>query len=735
MGTFTAAFLLIVVQPAITSFLLPRTGGHPYLWHASQVCFLMLLMIGYGLVQVGLERWSLRRIAVGIAFIGCIAILPPPLMAAKSVSVPGAITTLIVVVGPIFLMLATVSIGAQMTYVAISGRANPYWLYSASNLGSLAAAYMYVFAVEPNFDISAQITAWRASAGLLLLAIACALIVWSRRQRFLGQRFGRSTVRERLSWVLGGLWPVGLSLTCTSYLTVVFGAQPAVWLAPFAAYLTTLVLAFTDRGRVVLNQLARAMPAAGIIVTTLLFYPLASGGWLFASHVVLVGVLMAGWNAWLASRRPEAAQLPSFYRNAAFGGLIASLLVSLAAPVALDPALYPASVVAGLRPVLATTTPEYIVFAMGGVVLAQSHLRVQSLWMFVLVEACALGAAVPLGARALSGDRLMSESILAVVAVSVIAVTVFRIRTRLQAAVCAAAAIVVSCIQWNASDTVAYWTRSAFGQVVISDRSSQRVLTNGLITHGVQPIDCAKGYLPIECVTPTSYYAHAGPLGIAMRVVREQHATIRLGVVGLGAGTVAAYCRAGDSLTFYEIDPKILGVAERFFRFLEFARANCGGLTVAVGDGRLLAQHQLSGAFELFVMDAFTSDSIPTHLLTKEGLRDFARITASTGVLAVHVSNRYFDLAPVVTAAVRGTGLGVIAVSDRGGADRYSSSWVLASQSERTVARLRAELFERDEVGAPAARPRKSGFVELGVSHTMQAWSDERHSLLEALRK
>lgn len=664
----TVAFLLIFIQPAITTFLLPSTGGHPYLWHGAQVVFLLLLTSGYWLAgRIG--NWMPPR-AVGLTLVALAAsaAIPASWIPIQPDSIGSAVLFLSLAVGPGFLALSMGSVGTQITFVRLFENSSPYWLYASSNIGSLAAAWSYVFLIEPNVDLSTQVGTWKVLTAAIYLAVGVVFLTRSGGVAVTAAPSERPAPALRLKWVVAGLCPVALSLAATSYLTLHFGAQPTIWLAPFAAYLTTLAMAFTDAGRRVLSRVAPLAPIATVAAVFALLAPPGTSAWLFVIHVTLVAVLMAAWNLRLASMRPAPAHLSSFYVHASLGGFAAAILTSMAAPVLLNPEQFPGAVTRALRPILTTGAPEYLLFLFAGVALA------------------------------------------------------LRRSTRLITAVAATTAMVVGIVRADATSDILYWSRSELGQLVVTENETTRMITNGIVTHGYQNARCAARSEPLSCVEPVSYYGKLGAVEATVRSLREQTPILRMTVVGLGSGTMGAYCEEADTLTFYELDPRGAEVADRYFSFLERARSRCRRVQVLVGDGRLLAQVERSASMDFIVLDAFSSDTVPAHLLTEEGLAGFARLLTDDGAMLVHVSNRFFNLVPVVGAGVRAAGLSAVAGIDPGSPNRYASTWIVASRNQDLIDRV-------------SERLRKAAIDVKKDPGGVEPWTDERHSLLAAIRK
>lgn len=734
-----AAFLLIVIQPSVTNFMLPATGGHPLLWHGAQALFLALLVSGYWLIERYPQLFLGKTAVIPLGAAALAAAWPIQLGGVHPNSIWSALGWIALLVGPAFVGLSTFSAGSQMAFLRLTQR-DPYWLYAASNVGSLLAAFSYSFVIEPRVDLHTQILVWRFASALILLFGSLAVMGRAQNRVYAAAGHEESTRVGvgRLRWVIAGLIPVAISLSCTSYLTVIYGAHPLIWLAPFSLYLTTLALAFTRRGYWLVRMVGTAAPLAAVIEIALLISGEGQTMTGFLVHVLLATVVMARCNVWLASLRPPSSHLAEFYRYAALGGVAAALIVSLVAPSAFNPAGYPSWALSMLYPIFAMTTPEYLTFLILAVIVMPTSEGAKTGRWFGIIEALVLGSVLSVTVKAFSFPRL---HFILVALGGILAVLIMtRLRGRLMIAVCVGALALVSTVQARRETTV-HWSRSQFGQILVADRGWQRVLINGFTMHGSQNVDCARGLRPLACAEPTTYYARSGPAGVVVRSLRRAAQPLRMAVIGLGIGTMGAYCEPGDALTFYELDPAVVDVAERFFQFMKRARANCSEVNLHIGDGRQLAVGDNSRKVDFLTVDAFFSDAIPAHLMTVEGLRDLATLVNSQGVLAVHVSNRYFDLAPVVLAGIRALGLAGFVVQDRGGPTRSPSVWVMASPTDRVSDRLRLDfgfgqppvMAANGPARAPASIP--AAFRERPVSREAAPWTDARHSLLEVIRR
>jgi hypothetical protein len=664
----TVAFQLIFIQPAITTFLLPSTGGHPYLWHGAQVVFLLLLTSGYWLAgRVG--GWmSLRVLGASLILLALLTAIPPSWIPVQPSSIGSAILFLFLATGPGFLALAIGSVGTQITFVRLFENRDPYWLYAASNAGSLLAAWSYVFLVEPNVDLSAQIAFWKTLTAIIFLSVGMVFIARNGRAAPRGPVPDPAAPGLRLRWIAAGLCPVALSLAATSYLTLHFGAQPTIWLAPFAAYLTTLAMAFTSAGSRVLERVARLAPIATVVAVLVLIAPPNTSIWLFVTHVTLISILMSAWNLRLASMRPPPALLSSFYVHASLGGFAAAVLISMAAPLLLNPAHFSDTVIRDLRAVLITGAPEYLLFLLAGVALPA------------------------------------------------------RISTRLLMGIAATVVAVVSMLRADASSLVLHWSRTEFGQLVVTESPGNRMITNGIVTHGYQATRCASRADPLTCVEPTAYYGKLGPVGAAAATVRESTSTLRMGVVGLGAGRWARTARTETALrsmsSIRASSPSRSSISVSSSAPARTARA-CRYRWATAAFWRCSRRRT---RWTSWSWTHFRRTPCPHISLRRRGLLGFTRLLAGDGAIAIHVSNRFFNLVPVVGAGIRAAGLTAIAGIDPGAPNRFSSTWVIASRNQAVIDRV-GEKLRKAAIGVQAS---------LG---DVKPWTDERHSLLSALKK
>jgi SAM-dependent methyltransferase len=534
-----------------------------------------------------------------------------------------------------------------------------YWLYALSNTGSLLALLAYPFVIEPRLGLVAQRGIWAIGFVLFGVAIA-ACAAWTARH--VVQRIGTGTEsegaiagvtwRRRLRWLLLAAVPSGLLSAVTTFVATDLVSAPLLWLGPLAIYLVTFIVAFSARGRRVVPIAAALAPAA----VTLMWVPYGSAaGWPILPLVVLMygglAIVATALHGRLALDRPEPARLTEFYLVISIGGALASASVALVAPI-LFPGVweFPILLVLALvalavtgvarargsataaaftpRPGIVDLTP----FLRGARGRLGPYLIVAGLLIALLVRDTSLGAEAGVRWLLVGGLILLVGARPAFLAVSTGLVLALAVLALQPAAI--------------------FRDRSFFGvtEVLRPEGASRTTLVNGTTVHGIQSTD------PALASIPQAYYARPGPLGDLFRVLASDGAPHDVAAVGLGAGAVATYLEPGWSMTFFEIDPLVAEVASdpRYFTYLSGAVVPP---RIVLGDARLSLRDVPDATYDAVVVDAFSSDAIPTHLLTTEAMTEYVRVLRPGGLVLVHISNRYYDLGPAVAAVAGARGL------------------------------------------------------------------------------
>ena len=683
LAVFLGAFLLFLVQPLIGKQILPWFGGGSAVWSACLLFFQLALVVGYAYAH-HLRRLSpATQIKLHLVLL-VVAAATLPITASPEWKppdgerlVPRVLGLLAATVGAPYVLLAATAPLLQDWYARLHPGRSPYWLYVLSNTGSLAALLLYPTIVEPRLASAAQSIGW--SVAFLVfggLSGWCAWKVLVREREGVEVEAGTvaaglplrrasappPSYSHQLLWLAWPACGTGLLLATTSALTQDIAAVPLLWVAPLALYLLTFIVSFA-------GIYSRTVWTAAFLAATGGYWFLSQPGAVPAvttQAAVLLVALTSGCmvcHGELVRLRPPASRLTEFYLALAVGGSFGGIFVAVAAPLLFDrfvelPLLY------------LLTGALMLLTVFGG--LARRWIP-RAAWIGTAAAAAVFIAA----------------------AVSVL-------QARLPAGTVATG-------------------RSFYGVLRVMDdpprnERAVRRLYHGRILHGTQFL------APNMRHRPTSYYAEGSGIDLAIRrhPKRQAGQTMQIGVVGLGTGTAAAYAQPGDRLKFFEIDPLVIEFSRQYFAYLRDAR---GRVEVVPGDARLSLEREMTleqnlHTYDVLAVDAFSGDAVPVHLLTREMFALYERALQPDGILALHVSNRYLDLKPVVHGAVveRGLKLVQVVTTDNTMTRAIASTWLLATHNESFVAALA-------ESGEPSP-----------VAPRQLVWTDDFSSLLSVLR-
>jgi hypothetical protein len=648
---FAGAGLLFAVEPMISKMALPRLGGTPAVWTTCLLFFQAVLLLGYGYAYA-LVRWFDRRWQIGVhlALLAAVSIALPPTFTTEGMT-PGQapalwlLARLTVTVGPPFFAIAATAPLLQHWFSRIGHRdsADPYFLYAASNLGSLLALIAYPFVIEPNLPLDRQSELWARAFGVFALGMVFGAIIYLARSRpaepsephpcALTQR--ANSGRERLRWVALAFVPSSLLLGFTTHITTDIVATPLFWVLPLALYLLTFALAFARRPPLRHAVMLRLLPIT--LIPLVLFGP-----WLPVLPLVLMLVLNLGCffviamvcHGELARQRPYVGRLTEFYFCLSLGGVLGGIFNAILAPL-LFPEIWEFPLVLILACLLLPWSRGHRRFA-----LAYDLLSPLVLFVFLIaVRRLPVPHWPPV---------LLSAALFLAYAAAAATLMSFRDRPprfALGVAVC----VVVPALAANSPAQKATW-RDFFGvyRVIDIDDGRARILTHGTTVHG------AASLLSGEETLPSGYYSREGPFGRFFNALNSRrHKAEEVGIIGLGTGALGCYARPDQHWTFFEIDPLVERIARQFFKFM----IRCGNNPrVALGDARLTLAGAVGGPYDALVIDAFSSDNIPMHLLTREAFALYFNKLAPEGVLLFHISNRYLNLEPVIAAVASSFG-------------------------------------------------------------------------------
>ncbi len=717
----TGSFLLFLTQPMIARMALPRLGGAPAVWNSAMLVYQALLLGGYAYAhRVGRLR-PRRQAGVHLGLfavaalwlpIGLRDVIPPPDFS-PAFWVPWFLVSSI---GPLFFIVSAQAPLMQRWYALESSRGEPYALYAASNLGSFAGLISYPLIVEPLLTLDQQSLLWTGGYALLVLLVAgCALTIPAQSVEEVPAQVSPAPSRRRiLHWMGLAAVPSGLMLSTTTHLTTDIVAVPLLWVLPLALYLLSFVVAFANRRgpTIFITQVA---PLVILIAGGLAFAdgsqrPIFSAT-LGLSLLLFVAVTLHGE---MYRLRPAADHLTAFYLSMSVGGVLGGAFCAILAPTVFDWIYeHPLLVLAA-----ALLLPQRNYFRFIERVWRRPKLRA--------VLTLSLPTVVFL--ISLPGDQRFWPGVpywLAITSPIVIAlVALFSIGQRGVFAACLAALMMSyggwSTLKLSFGDTR---TRSYFGVYTVSTRASgsARVLTHGTTVHGVQSLR------PGLSQEPTSYYTRLSGVGLALAAAEPLYGpAARIGVIGLGTGTLACYRMPGQSWTFFEIDPVMVRIARNRQRFT-FLSGCAPNARIVLGDARLTMARQRRGSLDLIAVDAFSSDAVPMHLLTREALDVYGTALQGSGLLLMHISNRYLDLKPVLAANAAAGGWHARILSYSPGFEEmvleeaHPSSWVAMSRDPAILASLVR--------GGPEGQ-----WKQLRADPEFPGWSDDYASIIPLLK-
>jgi SAM-dependent methyltransferase len=726
-----SAFLLFQVQPLIAKLILPWFGGSAAVWTSCMLFFQMALLGGYAYAhwvtgKAGKRQTIIHLVLLALSFLS-LPILPNAAWKPHGLEDPllRILGLLAATVGLPYFLLASTSPLLQSWYSRSNGGAMPYRFFALSNAGSMLGLLTYPVLIEPYLTSGQQ--AWMWSISYVGFVLVCGVVAWRSRDSHGVPTDAPTPVgppptwSERFVWMGLAACASALLLAVTNHLTQNIAAIPFLWVLPLSLYLLSFILCFdSDRwydrwlftGLVTVSLPGIAFAISGRADISEL--PVAVAVFCGASFIVFVTC-----HGEVARRRPAAAYLTSFYLMVSLGGAIGGLLIGFAAPYLLN-GLYDLPIVVSLTGFLLV----YLLWrekwsAAGGPQVSTTS------YLPALIPA-AIGLAL---GYALQGIRGAIEGALVG---GFFSFTVLHIRKSLARAVfpdtlklaaCACATGLACGIagflardEWNDVKDSKVLVRNFYGALRVSDDESSgtmgpvRTLRHGTIDHGEEFL------LPQNERFATTYYAVNSGVGLTIRRL-QLAGPINVGVIGLGAGTIATYARPIDHYTFYDINPLVPRIAQTQFHFL---RDSTAPREIVLGDARLSLEREPSKQFDVLAVDAFSGDAIPVHLLTRQAYQLYWRHLKPDGVLAVHVSNHYLDLGPVVALGAAEFGKQAMMVSNEAeeGKEIAAADWVLVSS--------RPGFFEQPEIQGAGQK--------IEPIRGLRPWTDDYSNLYKILR-
>lgn len=673
---FLSAFLLFQVQPIIAKMILPWFGGSSAVWSTCMLFFQSVLLFGYLYAhwlhqRLAGRKQALTHIVVVAASLAALPILPNPVWKSAAVGNPSLriLALLAVTVGLPYFLLASTSPLLQAWYARTHSTGMPYRLFALSNLASMLALLSYPVLVEPNLPARIQGLLW--SAGYVAFVVLCAATAWVVSKNGAvaapNEVIGSSeadppTGAVRILWIAFAACASVLLLAVTTFLTQDVAAIPFLWILPLSVYLLTFILCF-DSPRIYHRAVFLPLAAGALAFMAWRLWPERPRMLVLPQTLglaVSLFVCCMVCHGELVRLRPHTRHLTSFYVRVSLGGALGGLFVGLVAPNLFN-AYYEFPI--GLA--------FFSILAAGSLWFLSQRLSRTFLWL-------ARGAlALVIGGYLVFLGAIVREMV-------------------------------------NPYRVVA---RNFYGQLRVRDVAespndpwASRNLIHGVINHGVQMLREPYRHEPV------SYFCPQSGIGRAMAALAGQPR--RIGVLGLGSGTLAAYGRSGDVIRIYEINPQVLHIAQTQFSYLRDTKA---AVQVAMGDGRLVLESEPNEQFDLLVMDAFSGDSVPVHLITREAFAGYFRHLKTGGIVAVNVSNAYLNLEPVVEGAAAAFGkTALIYDFDPDPEDNlcYACSWALIMDS--STLDLHPKLREEARVLQPNPK--------------FRTWTDDFSNMFSILR-
>jgi len=619
--TLLSSFLLFLVQPIIAKYLLPTFGGSASVWTIAMLFFQLLLFAGYyysyriSLIDRVTQKYIHLTLVLLVLFVNFfisknwLSPILPTLQFNNLLNIPelNLIFLLIVGVGLFYFILSTTSTLSQYWFSQL-GSESPYWLYRISNLGSFAALVAYPFLLEPNFILKNQGRFFYISF-LIYCVFLTIIVIFIKQKKGVPQNLRNKTQekinlphKKYLIWITLSALPSLMMLSFINHISQGVSPFPLLWLLPLSIYLISFTIAFREN---IIGFKYWSLFGLFIILITSLVRTFEFLGYFQIYEQVIFYSLTLGITSivshhLLYKERPETERLTYFYLYISAGGALGGLLVGLVFPYLFK----------GLWEIEISLVAAMLIYYYGTKKLGDvSHVFA----------------------------KLRTKSFLPAIIFSLsITQLIFLIKSY---------------------DKTIYVNRNFYGVVKVVEDEKLRYLYHGKTLHGSQ------NKSPERQFVPTTYYSNSSGAGLAFNLRRKEgEFPLRVGVIGLGVGTLASYCKENDEFVFYEINPEVVNAAKKYFSYLK----NCPQANIVVGDARLSIEQRLgiNKPFDILFLDAFSDDAIPIHLLTIEAFSEYINILNNDGLLAFHISNRNLDLAPVLKAASNQLNLSLILVDD-----------------------------------------------------------------------
>ncbi len=692
---FTSASLMFVLQPLFGKILLPLLGGSPAVWNTCMVFYQSILFLGYLYAHTLSTRYTQhRQIQIHAALI-LISFLALPLALPENTVPPTdsnptfwLFWTLFLAIGLPFFVVSTTAplIQKWFAHVGHSTSHDPYYLYAASNTGSLIALLSYPFLLEPNIGLANQKSYWGIGYLLLCLLIAgCAFVLWKSRQTTEQQKDidaiaddNNLSLATQLHWLALALVPSSLLLGLTNFISTDIASVPLLWIIPLTLYLLSFVIVFSKWNDLIHPLMVRLQP---IFLLPFIAYAFINPAdlpyWAYLIlHLIAFFFAVMVCHGELAKLRPHTRHLTTFYLIMSFAGMLGGMFNTFVAPFVFN-AVY-----------------EYPIMIVAALLLRPGLKLSLNTGLILQIIAPALLVIAGIVVHATVADLLPYFD---AIVISLIGLTVLTYLLRARPvgfALITGAIIFLALGVHSLSSHTLYQERSFFGvlavrEAVLTDEQgkpeSYHELFHGTTKHGAQRLAANLSTIPL------TYYSRPGPMGQLFKEFDKSDQAWNIGVVGLGAGALACYAKDQQNWTLYEIDPLVVDIASNpaYFSYLSQCAHNA---VMRVGDARLSLEKEPDQHFDLLVMDAFSSDSVPTHLLTKEALELYFKKLKPGGILAFHMTNRHLSLKKVLSINAEALHLAALIQEFKPQQDIplvVATDWVVMARQTETLEPLR----------------------------------------------
>jgi len=671
----------------VGKMVLPLYGGTSAVWNTCMVFFQTMLLLGYAYAHISVKWLGTRLQAIAHFFLLFLPILVLPILitqdtvpSTESDPVVWLLHKLFITVGLPFFVLSSSAPLLQRWFSETThpSSSDPYFLYAASNAGSLLGLLGYPLILEPYLSLTEQSLSWNLGYILVIvMMLICGILFW--RSHALQNKQGNQaaggktlqpaaqiTLRQRLFWIFAAFIPSSLMLSVTLYITTNIASVPLLWIVPLILYLLTFVMVFARTQLLSHLWLGRIIPFIIIPAAPFFFYSIKGGDLLLIPiHLLIFSVIALICHGELARSRPEPQHLTEFYLLMSFGGVLGGLFNALVAPVFFNRIIeYPLLVFLACF-ILPKSHPEQ-----------QNTLERKLDVVLPLAIACFASTIL----FVIHAFDLQPNLFFFALLYAPSALACFGFKERLVRFSLAFGVVLVSLAYFYdfSVGRQIYATRNFFGvkKVVLNQEDNIRSLIHGTVTHGSQFIDASRSDEPL------TYYHQSGPIGDIFLLFNRAYRNQNVAIIGLGVGSIASYSMPGQHFVFYEIDPAIELIARNddYFTFLATSK---GSYDIVIGDGRLTMKNAPEHSYGMIILDAFSSDAIPVHLLTKEAIMLYLAKLDAQGIIAFHISNNYVNLEPVLSNLAKELGLDclvkhdVLTIKDEQNHGKYPSDYVV----------------------------------------------------------